>query len=381
MKTAGIVVEYNPMHHGHLFHLRKTREITGADVVIAVMSGNVVQRGEFAIADKFTRTQWALDAGIDLVLELPAFHTLQSADRFAWAAIKILDLLKTDALVFGSESGDLLKLKAQSEIMRTDAYNDKVKALMQEGHSYPSANQAVLETMSGNTMTQTPNDILGVQYLDAIHTVGSSIRPYAIKRLESGYYASYDKDRTIQSATAIRKRILNGESIEKSVPDHVHRSLKSCPLNTLFHYDTVIRYLLSIHSSASLSDIFSFEEGLENWMLRHRDKQSHEELVQAMSTKRYTHARIKRSIMHMMLNTTKKNAPEFTIPYLRVLGMNATGQKHLNTIKGDLPVPLITKISRSRDRLLDFELKTTRVYAAETDKTLYLREFEPVIIL
>ncbi|MFW5894885.1 MAG: nucleotidyltransferase family protein, partial [Bacillota bacterium] len=239
----------------------------------------------------------------------------------------------------------------------------------------------VLETMSGNTMTQTPNDILGVQYLDAIHAVKSSILPFAIKRIESGYYASYDTKRTIQSATAIRKRILEGESIGKSVPEYVSNSLKACPINTLSNYDAVIRHLLSIHSSASLSEIFSFEEGLENWMLKHRDAQSHETLVQAMATKRYTYARIKRSIMHMMLNTTKKDAPDFTVPYIRVLGMNANGQHYLNTIKGDLAVPLITKVTRTREKLLDFELKTTRVYAAQTDQRLYLKEFEPVIIL
>ncbi|MFW5913639.1 MAG: nucleotidyltransferase family protein, partial [Bacillota bacterium] len=186
---------------------------------------------------------------------------------------------------------------------------------------------------------------------------------------------------TIQSATAIRKRILNGDSIDKSVPEYVFSRLESCPINTLSNYDPVIRHLLSIHSSTTLSKIFSFEEGLENWMLKHRDAQSHEALLQAMATKRYTHARIKRSIMHMMLNTTKKDAPDFTIPYIRVLGMNANGQNYLNTIKSDLQVPLITKIGRIRDKLLDFELKTTRVYAAQTDTSLYLREFEPVIIL
>ncbi len=381
MKTAGIIVEYNPLHHGHMHHLKKTREITGADVIIAVMSGNVVQRGEFAITDKFTRTEWALEAGIDLVVELPAFFTLQNADLFAWAAVSILDALGCETLVFGSESGDVHALKAQSELMRTDTFNERINALMQEGHSYPSANQIALETLSGKTFTQTPNDILGVQYLNAIHDLRSPMEPRAIERVESGYYEAYDQNRSIQSATSVRQRLLEGKAIASSVPEHVYPSLQKGSLNTLSDYDPVIRYLLAIHSKESLARIFSFEEGLESWLLRHRDATTHEALLKSMATRRYTQARIKRSIMHMMLNTTKEEAPPFNVPYIRILGMRDAGQVYLNRIKHTLSVPLVSKVGRMRDPLLEFELKTSRLYAVFTDYSVYEREFDPVIIL
>lgn len=381
MKTAGIIVEYNPMHFGHLHHLEKTREETGADVIVAVMSGNVVQRGEFAIADKFTRTKWALEAGVDLVVELPAFLTLQNADLFAWAAVSLLDRLDVDTLVFGSETGDTEILKRQSELMRTDLYNDKVKGLMNEGHSYPTANQMVLEKLSGRTFKQAPNDILGVQYLNAIHTLESRIEPVAIKRVGSDYYGSFNDTRKIQSATAIRTRLLNGETVDKSMPDHVIDSLKGIQLNALNQYDGIIRYLLAIHNRKTLGNTFSFEEGLESWMLKHRDAPSHQALVKAMATRRYTQARIKRSIMHMMLGTTKQDAPDFALPYIRILGMTRNGQAYLNKIKSRLNVELITKIGRERPPLLDLELRTSRLYGISAGPNIHEQEFDPVIIL
>jgi predicted nucleotidyltransferase len=203
----------------------------------------------------------------------------------------------------------------------------------------------------------------------------------AIKRIESDYYGDFDDTRTIQSATAVRTRLINEEPVETSMPTHVLDSLEGLQLNTLRRYDSVIRYLLAIHNKKTLGNIFSFEEGLENWMLKHRDAPGHDALVKAMATRRYTQARIKRSIMHMMLATTKQDAPDFTIPYIRILGMTSHGQTYLNKIKNHLNVDLITKIGRERPPLLDFELRTSRLYAFSSDPAVYEQEFDPVIIL
>ena len=381
MKTAGIVVEYNPMHNGHIHHIKKTRELSGCDTLIAVMSGNVVQRGEFSIVDKFTKTKWALEAGIDLVVELPAFYSLQSADMFAYTSIQILEKLGVDTLVFGSESGSIDTLKMQSELMRTDVYNESLKTYMNEGYSYPSASRYALESLTDSMLIKAPNDILGIQYLNAIHKLKSPMEAIAIKRVESGYHEPYNEDLSIQSATALRSRLISGENVKSYVPSYVNETLKDYgSLQTLSNYDEILSYTLNVHSKETLESIFSFEEGLENLVLKHRDLEGFDKLVNALSSKRYTNARIKRALMHMMLDIKKSDPLTFEVPYLRILGMNATGKSHLNTIKKDLDVPLITKITRKKHPLLETELKVTRIYGLKIRKNLFEKEFDPVLI-
>lgn len=381
MKTAGIVVEYNPMHFGHIHHIEKARELSGCDTLIAVMSGNVVQRGEFSIIDKFTKTKWALEAGIDLVIELPAFFSLQSADMFAKTSVAILDKLGVDTLVFGSESGSITKLKMQSELMRTDVYNDSLKKYMTEGYSYPSASKYALELLSDSMLIKAPNDILGIQYLNAIHTLKSPMVAKAIKRLDSGYYGAFNEEFKIQSATALRKRLASKKSVQSFVPNFVQTSLETYNhFQTLSNYDDILSYLLNVHSKESLCSIFSFEEGFENLVLKHRHLKTFGPLVNALSSRRYTNARIKRALMHMILDNRKKDDLSFDIPYIRVLGMNDSGRTYLNTIKKTLSVPLITKITRDRHPLLEMELKVSRIYSLKISQDLFEKEFEPVLI-
>ncbi len=379
MKITGIIVEYNPLHLGHIHHLKETRRLSGADVIIAVMSPHVVQRGEFSCADKFSRTRWALQAGIDLVVELPGVFTLQNADIFAHASIQILNHLGVDNIYFGSEAGDIQPLRMSAEIMRTDAYNELVRKYMAQGHSYPSSSDKAIGEITASSVHRNPNDILGIQYLEAIHDINPEIIPHTIPRIKTGYHAPFKKDETIQSATALRTRLKNNESIKGFVPDYVHETIDT--IVTLDDFTELIRYNLIRHDSASLSGIFAFEEGLENHFLNHSEFTTIDDLLESLATRRYTFAKIKRALMHMLIDISKRDLYSFEVPYLRILGMNKTGQNYLNIIKKDLTLPLITKLKKEKHPYLDIELRITRLFDMAKGTDHHKEEFKPVLFL
>ncbi len=378
MKATGIVVEYNPLHFGHVHHIEETKRQSGADVLIAVMSTHAVQRGEFSVVDKFEKTHWALSAGIDLVVELPGVMSLQNADRFAYASVAILEKLRCEELVFGSESADADKLRFFAEIMRTDAFDGALKDRLEMGESYPTSAHNALQSLTGDDANAGPNDILGIQYIDALYKLQSRMVPRAIKRIDSGYYEAFDDARKIQSATALRKRLKEGESIAKYVPSYVQATFERKRPVFMDDFMPMIRYTLAKHDPKTLQRIFGFDEGLENLFLNAADTPSFDALVKSLISKRYTHAKIKRAIMHALLHVEKNDIMTFDPPYLRVLGMNEKGQNYLNAIKKDLDVPLITKIKRERHRYLDLELRFTKIYDLVADASLYKQEFAPL---
>ncbi len=379
MKIVGIIVEYNPLHNGHVYHINETLKKSNADLLIAVMSGNVVQRGEFSSFDKFSKTKWALKAGIDLVLELPGLFVLQNADLFAQTAVAILHKAGVHEIYFGSEKGDIEPLKVAAEIMRTTVYDQAIKKYLDQGFSYPSSADKAMESLSQGTAHKNPNDILGIQYINAAYTLNAPIKMHVIKRTQSGYYESYNETKSIQSATAIRARLSESESVEKTVPLYVLNDLdKYFDHKTIFPY---LKFLLSTYKKETLKNIFSVEEGIETHILKAFQVKNYEDLIKQLSTKRYTHAKIKRLLMHMMLGVKKSDLASFDIPYLRVLGMNHAGQTHLNQLKHTLDIPLITKVKRTRHSLLEAELQISKLYSFFTTEANYLNEFKPVIIL
>ena len=378
MRILGLIVEYNPLHLGHIHHLNKAKEITKPDLTIAVMSPHVVQRGEFACVDKFKRTKWALEAGIDLVVELPSLFVLQNADIFAKTSVEILHHLGVDTIVFGSESGDVDQLKVIAEIMRTDVYNARVKTLMQAGNSYPTSTDLALGELLDIRKNLHPNDILGVQYIQAIFELNADIKPIVIKRKDAGYYAELNQDQEIQSATAIREAYKNKQDIKAYLPTYVHEDIDR--MVDLQDFETTLLFALKQHSPQSLRRIFSFDAGLENLFLQYRDIKSLEGLIDKLKSKRFTNAKIKRALMHMLLNIEKDDIKSFDVPYLRILGMRKTGQAYLNTIKKDPPLPIITKIKRDKHPLLEIELRISDIYDMCYQGDLVKKELQPVII-
>ncbi|TVP94775.1 MAG: nucleotidyltransferase [Acholeplasmatales bacterium] len=381
MAVLGIVVEYNPFHFGHLYHLEEARKQSQADVVIAVMSSHVVQRGEFSVTDKFTRTRWALEAGVDLVIELPGVHVLQNADLFAQASVRLLAALGVDTLCFGSETGDLHALTVMLEVMETDVYHARLRAHLDTGKSYPTSSHLALKSLLKDYDASAPNNILGIQYLRAIRSLDSHIQPFALKRVSTGYYDDLLENTAIQSATAIRAAMRRGEDIAQYVPAYVYKDLKGLRGVNLEDFFPFIHYRLATAEPEHLRALHGFEEGLEHRFLQAEGYDSVASLLEQLLTSRYTHARLKRALMHVLIGTDKSLRADAPPRYIRVLGMNSRGQDHLSKIKKDLTLPLITKLGRDREPLLDIELRITRLYDLVHQAQLFSKEFEPVLIV
>lgn len=213
MKAVGLVTEYNPFHNGHLYHLNKAMEITGADISVAVMSGDFVQRGEPAVLDKYTRTSMALNSGVNLVVELPVNYAVSSAESFATGALKVLDHIKADSIAFGSESGDIEGLSELAHILcdNEDMLYKEISKYTANGISYAAARQKTVEKLTDKDtaeMLTSSNNILAVEYLKAIIKNKYAIKPYTIKR-QGDSYNDTDIRSEYASATALRENLKN----------------------------------------------------------------------------------------------------------------------------------------------------------------------------
>ena len=381
MKIVGIIVEYNPLHYGHIHHIQETRKQSNADVLIAVMSTHLVQRGEFSVADKFTKTRWALKSGIDLVIELPGVFALQSAEYFAKTSVAILHKLGVQEIYFGSETGDVGPLINVAKAMQEPRYQTLIKAYLDQGKSYPTSSSLALKDLGFNDTHTTPNNILGIQYIKASMVLTPSVTLKAIRRIKTNYYDAIDQSTHIQSATAIRTLHENNENYQPYVPDYVYHDLLNHSLPTWDDYFAYFIYKLKSTSTTDLRKIHGFEEGLEHRFSQIKNVNSIDEFIAEAITGRYTHAKIKRTMMALLIDLKKRDIKNFDVPYIRVLGMNEFGQRYLNHIKKDYPIPLITKLRKKRHKYLDIELKITEIYDLIYNQNLIEKEFQPVIIL
>lgn len=221
MKAVGLVTEYNPFHNGHLYHLNKAMELTGADISVAVMSGDFVQRGEPAVLDKYTRTSMALNSGVNLVVELPVNYAVSSAESFAAGALKVLDYIKADSIAFGSESGDIERLSKLAHILcdNEDTLYKEISKYTANGISYAAARQKVVEKLTDKdtaAMLTSSNNILAVEYLKAIIKNNYAIKPYTVQR-QGDSYNDTDIRSEYASATALREN-LKADNISKYIP-------------------------------------------------------------------------------------------------------------------------------------------------------------------
>ena len=366
MKACGIVVEYNPFHNGHLHHIQKAREITNCDVLIAVMSGTFVQRGEPAIIDKWTRTKTALENGVDIVIELPFVFSNQSAQQFANGSIRLLMLAGVNDIVFGSESNNMEELQ---EIANLSINTNHLREKLDEGLSYPKA----YGLMAGSYY---PNDILGISYLKALK--GSNITPHTIQR--TNHYHDQSLDQEYVSASALRTALKKHNEIEVLTP--MYKELTSNPLHFIEDYYPTIRMLLLTISKSYLKELFLFSEGIENHLYKNAlmyDK--YEVFINHCITKRYTRSRIQRCLMSLLLQLTKEevaNLPK--LDTLRILGFNATGQKYLKELKKQ-EISLATKFNQIPAQYRDIEYRASLVYSIPYQQDLQKREIqEPIII-
>ena len=381
MHVTGLITEYNPFHNGHLYHIQKTREITGADYIIVVMSGNFVQRGAPAMIDKYTRTEMALKGGADLVIELPAAFAASSAENFAAAGIALLNGLGiVDSICFGSECGDvkLLKLIAKLLAKEPPALSDSIKAFLKEGLSYPEARANGILSYLGNKnsekMTEilkSPNNILGIEYIKAIIKSQSSIRPYTIKRQGTGYHdVALTLEQNISSATAIRLALEKKDGIDRIqayVPDFVFTELKSSPYITSNDFSSLLSYCLLSSSEDNLVHYSEVSKELASRIYKNRlQLDQFDEFTEHLKTKQYTYTRISRSLFHILLNIKKTDIENYKnnnyMNYARILGFRYRSKELLTALKKQSLLPMVTKIADVNYPLLNHEIFASHLY-------------------
>ena len=362
MKSIGIIAEYNPFHNGHFYHLSKVKELYPEHTIILVMSGNFTQRGDVSIIDKWKKTEIAKKAGIDLIIELPFPFATQSADYFSYGAITILEHLHVEKVVFGSESNNISDLETIVDTQLNNEDFDKlVKIYSKFGHNYPTSLSLALKDLTGKSIT-TPNDLLGISYIKAIKTNNYKIIPETIKRT-----SNYHDNSLIEhsSATAIRNALKEKKDITDYIPSITKPYLDN--LHFIEDYFPLLKY--KIITEKDLSIYQTVDEGFDNSLKKHiLECSTYKELIDKLKSKRYTHNKITRMLLHILCGFTKEQAKQFNnITYLRILGFSKKGQTYLNKIKKEVSIPIISKINKEKDPMLEFELYTTSIYSL-TDK-------------
>ncbi len=364
MKTVGIIAEYNPFHNGHAYQLAKAKELTGADYCIVVMSGDFVQRGAPAIVDKYMRAEAALTNGADLVLELPVYYALGSAEYFASGAVALLDKLGvTDTLCFGSECGNinLLTEFAVRLLGEDDTFKRVLDRQLRSGLSYPNARNAALEACAPHLnahmgILMSSNNILGIEYCKALHRRGSSIQPYTVRRAGSSYHDA-SLDNAYSSALAIRESIRATDSlsdVKSLVPQTAYELFRSaygatCPV---FADDAsaILHYQLLSEQAAGYTGHPDIDASLSDRIVNNLPSyRSFTDFCELLKTKNRTYTRIARSLMHILLQLEKVDLAiyqsEDYIYYARMLGFRKDAEPLLSEIKRRSSIPLLSKLS------------------------------------
>ncbi|MDA2626637.1 nucleotidyltransferase [Bacillus cereus] len=361
--------------------MQQTKKLTQSDIIIAVMSGPFLQRGEPALISKWYRTKMALANGVDLVLELPYVFATQKAETFANGAISILNALRVSEICFGSEDGQIENFYNTISVQKNEdeTFNCLVKQFMDAGNSYAKATSDAFShilTSEKNIDMSQPNNILGFQYMKAILSQNSSIQAQTIKRFASHYHDETFNDQHIASATSIRKQLFSEEGSFTTIKPFLPQATTSLLANYkqnygILHnweqYFSFFKYRLMTMSPGDLRHIYEIEEGLEHRILsKIQNSSSFYSFMEALKTKRYTWTRLQRACTHILTNTTKEEIRSANIeqhaPYIRLLGMSQKGQTYLSKNKKKIELPILTHTKTFDHAALDIEKKANSVY-------------------
>ncbi|MCL2837523.1 MAG: nucleotidyltransferase [Oscillospiraceae bacterium] len=373
MKIVGIIAEYNPFHNGHKFHIEEAKRLTGADAAVVVMSGNYVQRGDVAVFDKQTRARAAIAFGADLVIELPTVCAAQSAEIFARSSVCLMDALNcVDYLAFGAEASDIGDITEVAKFLsvENDEFDGAIRAKLKTGISYASARAEAVAELCGAKQAeilQEPNNILAVEYLKALYTLKSDIQPVLIKRRAVGHDDS-NVCENFASASLIRKKIKTEglQSVEALVPTECIELYKTAEFHTIEAVQVAILANLRRMTPNDIAKIADVSEGLENRISAFaKEYKTLDELIDAVKTKRYTHARMRRIMLHSYLGITRE---DIMLPqYLKILDFSPKGQEILNNLKRTKPALALAKNFRQIEsadavRMWQDELKFDSLY-------------------
>lgn len=422
MNITGLIVEYNPFHNGHIYHLQKSLEKTNADASIAVMSGNFIQRGEPALFDKFSRAKAAVESGVDLVVELPSIYASQSAELFAKGSVSLLNSLGcVNSICFGSEEGniDALYLIASILCLEPQEFKEKLSSYLGEGMLFPTArNKALFDYINSpnfllennfdnidlteerlNSILSSSNNILGIEYIKQLISLKSEIKPFTIGRINSEYN-SEEISGNINSATAVRKKlheiissaeqntsninelinsIQTSTDITNSIPESTLNMITSniekgfLPMYPEYFFETLISTI--IRDKKNLESYFDISEGIENKIFKAAlVAKDYDDLLNLVKSKRYTMTRIKRCLNNILLGITKGDMEIAkginTIPYVRILAFNSKGREIIREIKKSSEIKIINKFSevehfmddKNFKFLIENDIKCTDIY-------------------
>lgn len=377
MKISGIICEYNPFHNGHLYHIRETKK-NGATHIVAVMSGNFVQRGDVAVMDKLERAKLAVRSGADLVIELPVQYCLSSAENYAAGAVYLLDSLgAVEEISFGSECGDIEKLeKALSTVELTAlAHADEIRDIMEKGYTYPRALNSVINGTDPDAaeIISEPNNLLAIEYLRAMKKFSSRMNPFTVKRVNVSHDAD-EAENGYASASFIRDRIAGQHSAAAisgyTTPEWaaaISTAISRGETASLSRLERVLLYKLRSTTVDEISQIYDVGQGLENRIYGARMAGSLDELFFTVKTKRYTMARIRRIMLSLLIGIHKDDMKQLP-PYGRILAFNEKGREILAQAKNTATLPFaasIAKLSQNdavSKRFAELESRASDVY-------------------
>lgn len=373
MKAIGIVAEYNPFHYGHAYQIEQVKRHYQPDVLVVVMSGNVVQRGEFAILNKWQRAQLALDYGADLVIELPLLASLQSADYFAKESIRLLIRLKCQQVVFGTETArtDELYQFYQWVTHNHSAIDQEIKKHLNTGHSYAYSYQQALETLQAPLTfdASSSNHILSLQYIRWNDYFGGEMKLSALPRVQTRH------DQCILSGSQIRRKWFESTLTKEQVPSKTWQALNETSAVLWEDYWPLLQYRLMSDSYQSLKGIIGMKEGIERRFKEYAFLETYEQFIDDMTSKRWSASSLQRLCMATLLNIDQKTwrqEKEQTrqCSVARILGFNHQGRLYLNQLKKAPSLQLFTNLTKKIEPSYQLSLQADRIYQLNSRKKI-----------
>ena len=389
MKIVGLITEYNPFHAGHLYHMQRARELTGADYCVVLMSGSFVQRGEPAIFDKYRRTKAALLAGADLVLEMPVAFSTASAHEFAAYGVALLSAIGVDAVVFGSECGQIETLKQAAYALNHESaeFRERLQKGLKAGLTYPQARAKALEMEdTWASVLSSPNNILGIEYLRAAEDLHSPMEFYTISREGSGYHEDTLADAKFPSASAIRGIIRNSLSKDKDLLDILASHLPAVthpaytgavPVFVDDFSELLNAAVLQMQATFSIADLSP--ELAARLAKPPYCPLSFEERIQALKTRQLTYTRVSRALLHLVLGMREEDISRWKDEgyalYARILGFRRQSSPLLSCLHKKSSIPLITKMADAAQNLSPsaLALLEQEVYASHLYQTVRMK--------
>lgn len=373
-KVLGLILELNPFHNGHKYFIDEAIKKINPDITIAIISSSFMMRGDPMIMDKFNKTKILLNNNVDLVVELPFISGVNNSNYFCANAIKILNDFKVTDICFGAETNDLDQLYKLVELNESIQFEDCIKKYLNLGFSYSTAaNKAILDITNDinlTTLFSLPNNTLGIGYLKEIKN--TKIKPHIIKRIDNNYFDENVQENLLNSATAIRNELKNNKDISSYIPSYDCKLYNPNTLeNNLYK---LLQY--SLLTNKDYNNIKGVSEGIENRLINFINCECYNDFINNVKSKRYTVNKIKRLILYILLNIDKKYENSYCY-YLRILGLNENGKKHISSLNKEIKSEIITTFKNKDDNeLVKIELSVSKLYGIITNNyNLYKEEY------